>query len=55
MGRILLLGMPLLGLVLFFILSFERALISYLVFVLLVCLFYYQITERADNTKPLKD
>ena len=48
MGRYLLLGMPILGLVLFFILSFEWALIGYLALVLLACLFYYKLTEPVD-------
>lgn len=51
MWRYLLLGIPLLGLVLFFILSFEPALICYLVLVLLACLGYYTLTERVDPSK----
>lgn len=51
MWRYLLLGIPLLGLVLFFFLSFEPALICYLALVLLACLVYYTLTERVDTSK----
>jgi len=51
MWRYLLLGTPLLGLVLFFILSFEPALICYLALVLLACLVYYKLMERVDPSK----
>jgi len=51
MWRYLLLGTPLLGLVLFFILSFEPALICYLALVLLACLVCYKLIERVDPSK----
>ncbi len=51
MWRFLLLGSPLLGLVLFFFLSFELALLCYLVFVLLAYVLCYTLTERVDASK----
>lgn len=48
MWRYLLLGMPLLGLILFFIVSFELALIGYLALVLLACLLYYKLMAHVD-------
>ena len=54
MWHYLLLGMPILGLILFFMLSFEWALIGYLALVLLACLFYYKLMEPVE-IKTLKD
>lgn len=51
MWRSLLLGSPLLGLVLFFFLSFEPALICYIALVLLAYLLYYTLTERVNTSK----
>lgn len=51
MWRYGLLGTPVFGLVLFFVLSFEPALILYLVFVCLTCWLYYRLTE-ASHTAP---
>jgi len=51
MWRYLLLSMPLLGLVLFFLLSFELALICYLTLVLLACFIYYTLMERVGSSK----
>lgn len=51
MWRYFLLGMPILGLILFFIVSFESALICYLALVLLACLLYYKLMERV-SLKP---
>ncbi|MCL4859753.1 MAG: hypothetical protein KJZ93_10130 [Caldilineaceae bacterium] len=51
MWRYGLLGTPVFGLALFFVLSFEPALILYLVFVGLACWLYYRLTE-ASHTAP---
>jgi len=51
MWHYLLLGIPILGLILFFILSFELALIGYLALVLLACLLYYKRMERVDPSR----
>jgi hypothetical protein len=51
MWRYLLLGTPIFGLVLFFLLSFEPALICYLTLVLLACFIYYTLMERVDPSK----
>jgi len=48
---LLLLSVPLLGLVLFFLFSFEPALICYLALVLLACLLYYTLMERVNPSK----
>jgi hypothetical protein len=47
MWRYGLLGAPVLGLVLFFVLSFEPALLLYLALVCLAFWLYYRLTERA--------
>lgn len=51
MWRYLLLGISLLGLGLFFILSFEHALIDYLGSVLLAYFIYYKFIERAGPSQ----
>lgn len=47
MWRYGLLGAPVFGLVLFFVLSFEPALLLYLALVCLAFWLYYRLTERA--------
>ncbi len=50
MWRYLLLGIPLVGLVLFFVLSFEYALFLYLLAVVSGFFLYYKLQERMDTT-----
>jgi len=51
MWRYLLLGIPLLGLVLFFVLSFERALFCYLLAVAIGFFLYYKLQARMEATR----
>ena len=45
-----LLGMPLFGLVLFFVVAFDLALLLYLALVLSAFVIYYKITERRSTS-----
>ncbi len=54
MWRYLLLGMPLLGLALFFVLAFELALFLYLLVVVCSLLLYYEIQTRLEITSSIR-
>jgi hypothetical protein len=54
MWRYLVLGIPLLGLVLFFVLSFELALFLYLLMVGLGFFLYYKLQERMETARSAR-